>query len=119
VASEANVGAACGILENMRFTPYCLSDKKLDGAASARLRRNGIKNGFCKGLSRRMRYFTSWNKVQCQRVRKSFMIERISVFANFDGTAFDWEKVFLEVAEWLHWFRDKPCYFSGICESHA
>jgi len=79
----------------MRFTtllPFRI--KKLDGQASARLRRNGIKTDFVKLLSRKNGYLLLGTRCNANEVRKSFMIETNSVFETFDGTGFELGKSF-------------------------
>jgi len=104
--SEANVGAALAFWGNEVYHLTAFPDQEIGWAASARLRRNGIKTDFVKYYPGRMGiYFLEQGAMQ--RSSQVIYDRTNSVFANFDGTDLNWEKVF-EGAEWLHWSGISP-----------
>ncbi len=104
--SEANVGAALAFWGNEVYHLTAFPDQEIGWAASARLRRNGIKTDFVKYYVGRMGiYFLEQGAMQ--RSSQVIYDRSDSVFANFDGTDLNWDKVF-EGAEWLHWSGISP-----------
>ncbi len=104
--SEANVGAALAFWGNEVYHLTAFPDQEIGWAASARLRRNGIKTDFVRYYPGRMGiYFLEQGAMQ--RSSQVIYDRADSVFANFDGTDLNWDKVF-EGAEWLHWSGISP-----------
>lgn len=104
--SEANVGAALAFWGNDVYHLTAFPDQEIGWAASARLRRNGVKTDFVKYYPGRMGiYFLEQGAMQ--RSSQVIYDRADSVFANFDGTDLDWDKVFAG-AEWLHWSGISP-----------
>jgi 2-dehydro-3-deoxygluconokinase len=104
--SEANVGAALAFWGNEVYHLTAFPDQEIGWAASARLRRNGIKTDFVKYYPGRMGiYFLEQGAMQ--RSSQVIYDRSDSVFANFDGTDLNWDNVF-EGAEWLHWSGISP-----------
>lgn len=104
--SEANVGAALAFWGNEVYHLTAFPDQEIGWAASARLRRNGIKTDFVKYYPGRMGiYFLEQGAMQ--RSSQVIYDRADSVFANFDGTDLNWDKVF-EGADWLHWSGISP-----------